>query len=307
MIGMFKKLKLTYNMKKITTFLLMLLLFACTKVEQVQTTITFNADGVVSKAVIESTTFPNADFGVFADVNSIGQELTTEGTNFMNNDKYTHASGTVTAETTKYWIPDTQTQFYAYYPYGTVTNYLLHVDANHKDDDCVDVLLAKPSIVTYNSGENPPSTINLNFVHQLAFIEFQAKEGTVVSGVTINSITFAVAQEGDLNVKTQEWSNITSNGTYTFSATSITNTYQTIGKVLVIPQNVVAITINYSAKIFGYTYTNKERTIPTSKLGSANWEKGKKYIYKISIDSSDVISFGVQVSNWDDATDTVIY
>ena len=308
MIEMFKNLKLIYKMKKFITFIAIGLAFACSKIEPINTNpVVFGTTGVSSKAIIENTVFPDADFGVFADVNAVGEALTPEGTDFMNNDKYTNASGTVTAETTKYWIPDTQTQFYAYYPFGTVTSYLLHVDANHQDDSCVDVMWAKPAIVTYNSGEDAPGTVNLDFKHQLAFIEFQAKEGTIVSGVKINSLKFTLNKEGDFNVKTAAWSNIGVSGDYDFSATSLTNTYATIGKVLVIPQNVAAITINYTATILGYTYANKTRTIPVSKLGVASWEKGKKYIYKISIDSSDVISFGVSVSNWDNGTDTVIY
>ena len=295
-------------MKKFIVFIVALLALACTKVEPIQhAPVAFSTTGVSSKAIIEDTVFPNADFGVFADVNAAGEALTPEGTDFMNNDKYTHDSGTVTTETTKYWIPDTETQFYAYYPFGSVASYLLHVDANHQDNDCVDILWAKPAVVTYNSGDDAPATVNLDFKHQLAFIEFQAKEGTIVSGVKINSLTFTLNKEGDFNVKTAVWSNVGNSGEYDFSAASLTSSYVTIGKVLVIPQNVAAVTINYTATIFGYTYANKTRTIPVSKLGVTSWEKGKKYIYKISIDSSDVISFGVSVSNWDDGTDTVIY
>ena len=102
-----------------------------------------------------------------------------------------------------------------------------------------------------------------------------------VSGVKINSLKFTLNKEGDFNVKTAAWSNIGVSGDYDFSATSLTNTYATIGKVLVIPQNVAAITINYTATILGYTYANKTRTIPVSKLGVASWEKGKKYIAPI--------------------------
>lgn len=296
-------------MKKIFTLLFAgALLFSCTKAPQPLNEISFGTSNVISKAIIENTTFPNADFGVFADVNAVGKALTTEGTDFMENDKYTKSESTITAETPKYWIPDTQTQFYAYYPYGSVSSYELAVNTTAHDEACIDVLWAKPSIVTYNSEDDAPGAVSLNFQHTLAFLEFQVKSGTIVSAVKINSLTFTTDNTADFNVKTGVFSNKGGNSVHTFTKTSgITSSYSTLGKVLLIPQDVVAITINYTASIFGYEFANKSRTIPVDKLGVASWDGGKKYIYKISIDSSDIISFSTSVSNWQSGTEQIIY
>lgn len=299
-------------MKKFILFVAAALaVVACQKNFDINYPIAFNDSKVITKAIVENGTFPDGDFGVFADINTIGQALTAQGTDFMNNDMYTNAGGTITAATTKYWIANTQTQFYAYYPYSAgVTNYLLDVNASVKDDACIDVMLAKPAIVTYNAEDDAPGAVALNFEHQLAFIEFQVKEGTIVSEVAVNDVTFTVNQTAKLNVKTGAWSDKGGSGAYHFAKTSgITSSYASMGKVLVVPQDAVAITITYTAKVLGYTVGPKTRTIPVSKLGTSSWVGGKKYIYKISIDSSDVISFSSSVSGWQDGagTGTVIY
>lgn len=300
-------------MKKLMLILSTLLAFACTKVETYIPQEVEFTNTITTKAIVEGTAAVD-NFGVYGYVKPVTDVV--DGGWFMNNVEY-KADGTV-AGTTHYFWPkagdDTniKVNFFVYSPYSSAVsmtgdNITIPIDASNKDNNCVDLLYAFT-----NDSEPTETKVPISFKHQLAWVRFQACFTGNLSDVKINNITFntPLKTKGSAVINTTDNSiSLSTDGTTTAfnlgnSSVSLSTEYKTLSDILVIPQTApTSVTIKYSAKIAGITYSNKTATV---SLATTEFKRGTQYIYQINISVWEVL-FATSVSDWDKQTPAIIY
>lgn len=307
-----KKLyKLTFKMKKIILIISALLAFACTKVETYIPQEVEFTNTITTKAIVEGTSMVD-NFGVYG-------YYQTEDAWFMNNVEY-NADGTVAGSEHYFWPGNStsdsesvKVNFFTYSPYdasvsmsgNTIT---IPIDATGMNSDCKDLLYAYVL-----DSEPTESAVPLNFKHQLAWVRFQAKYTGVFSDVKVTSIKFKTNKlkaNGSAEINTTNGnitvtpSSTTTDFEFSNPTLSLSDSYQNLSDVLVIPQNVPdQLVIKYTAKLGGTTYSNKTATIT---LPHTAFVAGKQYIYQINISIWEVI-FAASTTDWDKQTPVEIY
>jgi hypothetical protein len=207
----------------------------------------------------------------------------------------------------------------------TLTQALIDTPADFND-----VLYAQTN-ANHQDAEVAHASVPLHFKHALSWIEFQGKvdDNTTITEVEITSIKFnggGLYTTGSLVLDTKSLmtspavsGQATQNAALDFG-TSTTKTltgddlnkssYSVISDALVVPQAVPAsVTITFNIKIQNTTgnevyYVGRTitRTINTGNDANdhayvANFEAGKKYIYKVFV-TVDGIDFTVDVIDW---------
>lgn len=165
---------------------------------------------------------------------------------------------------------------------------------------------------TYDNCAPTPGTVNLNFRHALALVEFQLGEGNEAN-ITNFEITGLYWSGKCANVAASPlvWSDQASVAPYTVSGLSVTD--GTICSLLMIPQTISAsanLSINFdilypSAVPELYpdpiTYSGNTGSALLTSAGITAWEAGHHYIYKISA-GFERIEFEEVVDSTDDWT-----
>lgn len=225
----------------------------------------------------------------------------------------------------RYWVPGAAHNFYTLHPASlkdkascaddgviTVTDF----DTSQKrGTEAIDLMTARQTGISYKV-ENPPSSVDLTFSHELSRVRFTISTDAkvIITGVNL----WGVAYKGDFtsNLATP-WSNLTkasqddtpfsqpddfeleANGKrHLLAGTPGTN--DNYGDLLFIPQSID------ESVIFSMTWiydngTSRTVNVPLPQVGPALWEKGKSYHYQATIPSPTTnITFTVTITDWND-------
>lgn len=282
-------------------------LASCSKTEVVNTSapeeIGFKAvTGAITKAPIEGTELPKtSSMVVYASKSdAIGGTYTPYFSEAEFSWKTSYWGGT----TSRYWPESGYLKFIAYYPSGigtdvngdATTNITIEgVDATAQND----ILYTDLTDAQASASKTP---VIMAFHHALAQVIVTAKVSddnmtdVNVTGVVLSSAPFS----GDLTLTgtTATWDNqapipsITLDNT--IASTDLTSTPKTLGTgLLVVPgDHEATLTVTY-------TIGGLETTTDPIEI-DGTWEKGKKYIYHLSI-GLDEIKLAPSVDDWDDA------
>lgn len=217
-------------------------------------------------------------------VNGSSASLASSG-NYANNVKFTYNGSSWTGGTTLYWSSDdVKADFYAYYPYATVTDATAYTFSLKTDQSLAADHKASDFLWGKLAGQSPTeSTVNISVNHMFskAIINVQAGDGFTEE--ELNSSDMSV---GIYGVMTQARINLGDGSiSATGTATSVTafKTANCKFQALVVPQTVeetdlVIVTMN------GNSY-------PLTQ--SMTFESNKEYIFTITLSKT---SSGISVS-----------
>lgn len=220
---------------------------------------------------------------------------------------------------TRYWVPGNW-NFYAIHPKAaldgkvafdkgtfTVTGF----DASKTGTDAVDLMTASAS-EEYTEEENPPTSVELAFHHELARVNvIIVSEG---DAVTISDAKlYGISHTGSLNGNTWKLGPVSNSSqpSFTTATLAIADTQEHLlfgGDLLLPPHN----TLGDEATLeFNYQYTtgdtsSKSSTIKLKTASVTAWEKAKRYNYRIKIPRNAVeVELTVEVADWEQKDYTV--
>ena len=254
--------------------------------------------GAVTKDPIVGTDLPTtANMVVFA---SKSAEEAGPYSEYFSNVEFTWKSTYWGGTTSKYWPESGYLKFIAYYPAGIGTpvgdatgNIVISdVDASTQPD-----ILYTNLTDAYESAAK--TTVPMAFHHALAQVQVTAK----VSDVNMT----------DVNVTSVVLTGAPISGELTLTGTNATWDDQTTGSPITMDNTIESIDLTGDAKPLGIgtlvvpgsqtatltvTYTIGGLSVTTSPIDiTGTWEKGKKYIYNLSI-GLDEIKLTATVDNW---------
>lgn len=254
--------------------------------------------GAVTKAPIVGTELPTtANMVVFA---SKSAEEAGTYSEYFSNVEFTWRSTYWGGTTSKYWPESGYLKFIAYYPAGigtpvgnaTENIVISNVDASTQTD----ILYTNLTDAYESSAKN---TVPMAFHHALAQVQVTAK----VSDVNMT----------DVNVTSVVLTGAPISGELTLTGTNATWDDQTTGSPITMDNTIGSIDLTEDAKSLGtgtlvvpgaqtatltVTYTIGGLAVTTSPITIAGtWEKGKKYIYNLSI-GLDEIKLSATVDDW---------
>lgn len=208
--------------------------------------------------------------------------------------------------TAQYWPETGYLKFIAYYPStigtgvtGNATTDIVITGASAANGD--DILYTNLTD-KQDCASNPKPLVPMPFLHALAQVQVTAKvSDAAMTNVKVTSVVLTnPLMTGTLTIASSDasWASqavgdpVTMNNV--ISSEALTDDAKSLGEgTLVVPGDQTAtLTVTYT--IDGLAVT----TDPISITGT--WEKGKKYIYNLSI-GLDEIKINPSVANWDDA------
>ena len=281
-------------------------LASCSKTEVVNTSapeeIGFKAvTGAITKAPIAGAELPTtSSMVVYA-----SKSDATDGTYtpYFSGAEFSWKSTYWGGTTSRYWPESGYLKFIAYYPSGigtangdaTTNITITGVDATDQDD----ILYTNLTEAQASANKN---AVVMAFHHALAQVIVTAKVSDAnMTGVNVTGVVLSNAPySGDLTLTgtNATWDNqapiLSVTMPNTIASTDLTATPQTLGTgLLVVPgDHEATLTVTYT--IGGLETT----TDPIEIEGT--WEKGKKYIYNLSI-GLDEIKLDPSVDDWDAA------
>lgn len=259
--------------------------------------------GVMTKGPIEGTTLPTGKaMMVYA---SKSKDNVEEYTPYFSKVPFSYTSywGGTPAQ---YWPETGYLKFIAYYPStigtgvtGDATTDIVITGASAANGD--DILYTNLT-AEQSCASNPKPLVPMPFLHALAQVQVTAKvSDAAMTNVKVTSVVLTnPLMTGTLTIASSDasWASqavgdpVTMNNV--ISSEALTDDAKSLGKgTLVVPGDQTAtLTVTYT--IGGLEVT----TDPISITGK--WEKGKKYIYNLSI-GLDEIKINPSVADWDDA------
>lgn len=216
---------------------------------------------------------------------------------------------------TRYWVPG-EWNFYAIHPKGinasctkgtfTVTGF----DASKTGDNAVDLMTASAS-EKYTEEENPPTSVELAFHHELARVNvIIVSEGDAVT--ISNAKLYGISHTGSLNGNTWSLGPVSGSIQPSFTTTTLaiadTQEHLLFGGDLLLPPHAG---LDAATLEFDYQYTtgdtsSKSSTIKLKTASVTAWEKAKRYNYRIKIPRNAVeVELTVEVADWEQKDYTV--